>query len=79
MVAHGPVFCDITWGAGGTTADVTLDIASKMQNQVRAGQLGCDGGGHAPMQAGCAYMRPPFTTTPPAAATWLVRRSASTP
>lgn len=35
MVAYGPVFCDITWGAGGTTADVTLDIATRMQNQVR--------------------------------------------
>ena len=34
MVAHGPVFCDITWGAGGTTADVTLDIAKRMQNEV---------------------------------------------
>ena len=33
MVAAGPVFCDITWGAGGTTADVTLDIADRMQNQ----------------------------------------------
>lgn len=33
MVAYGPVFCDITWGAGGTTADVTLDIAANMQNQ----------------------------------------------
>jgi methylenetetrahydrofolate reductase (NADPH) len=35
MVSYGPVFCDITWGAGGSTADVTLDIASRMQNQVR--------------------------------------------
>lgn len=34
MVAHGPIFCDITWGAGGTTADVTLDIATTMQNQI---------------------------------------------
>lgn len=34
MVAHGPIFGDITWGAGGTTADVTLDIAIKMQNTV---------------------------------------------
>mmetsp|Transcript_2169 Transcript_2169/g.5508 ORF Transcript_2169/g.5508 Transcript_2169/m.5508 type:complete len:592 (-) Transcript_2169:476-2251(-) len=34
MVAHGPIFCDITWGAGGTTADVTLDIAVKMQNTI---------------------------------------------
>lgn len=30
-----PLFCDITWGAGGSTADLTLDIASKMQNEVR--------------------------------------------
>ena len=29
------MFCDITWGAGGSTADLTLDIASKMQNTVR--------------------------------------------
>lgn len=35
MVAYGPVFCDITWGAGGSTADVTLDIATRMQNLVR--------------------------------------------
>ncbi len=34
MAAYGPTFCDITWGAGGTTADVTLDIATKMQNSV---------------------------------------------
>jgi len=33
MVAYGPTFCDITWGAGGSTADVTLDIAKNMQNQ----------------------------------------------
>ena len=34
MVAHNPSFCDITWGAGGTTADLTLEIANKMQNIV---------------------------------------------
>ncbi|EIE19820.1 methylenetetrahydrofolate reduct [Coccomyxa subellipsoidea C-169] len=34
MAAYGPTFCDITWGAGGTTADLTLDIAAKMQNTV---------------------------------------------
>ncbi|KAG2433005.1 hypothetical protein HXX76_008732 [Chlamydomonas incerta] len=34
MVAYGPVFCDITWGAGGSTADVTLDIATRMQNLI---------------------------------------------
>ncbi|KAM0927934.1 hypothetical protein ACQ4PT_002164 [Festuca glaucescens] len=34
MVAHGPNFCDITWGAGGSTADITLDIANRMQNMV---------------------------------------------
>ncbi|KAJ6289595.1 hypothetical protein OIU78_025509 [Salix suchowensis] len=32
MVFHNPSFCDITWGAGGSTADLTLDIANKMQN-----------------------------------------------
>ena len=34
MVSHNPSFCDITWGAGGTTADLTLDIANRMQNMV---------------------------------------------
>lgn len=29
-----PTFCDITWGAGGTTADLTLDIAARMQSEV---------------------------------------------
>lgn len=35
MASYGPLFCDITWGAGGTTAELTLDIASHMQNMVR--------------------------------------------
>ncbi|KAK1317337.1 putative methylenetetrahydrofolate reductase [Acorus calamus] len=35
MVSYGPSFCDITWGAGGSTADLTLDIANRMQNMVR--------------------------------------------
>ncbi|MCL7031391.1 hypothetical protein MKW94_021456 [Papaver nudicaule] len=34
MVSHNPSFCDITWGAGGSTADLTLDIANRMQNQI---------------------------------------------
>ncbi|XP_020584322.1 probable methylenetetrahydrofolate reductase [Phalaenopsis equestris] len=34
MVAHNPTFCDITWGAGGSTADVTLEIANRMQNMI---------------------------------------------
>ncbi|GAV67185.1 MTHFR domain-containing protein [Cephalotus follicularis] len=34
MVSHNPSFCDITWGAGGSTADLTLDIANKMQNMI---------------------------------------------
>ncbi|XP_004250093.1 methylenetetrahydrofolate reductase (NADH) 2 [Solanum lycopersicum] len=34
MVAHGPSFCDITWGAGGSTADLTLEIVNRMQNMV---------------------------------------------
>jgi methylenetetrahydrofolate reductase (NADPH) len=33
-VAHGPSFCDITWGAGGSTADLTLEISNRMQNMV---------------------------------------------
>ncbi|KAM0015911.1 putative methylenetetrahydrofolate reductase (NAD(P)H) [Helianthus debilis subsp. tardiflorus] len=34
MVAHNPTFCDITWGAGGSTAELTLEIARRMQNLV---------------------------------------------
>jgi methylenetetrahydrofolate reductase (NADPH) len=36
MVAFGPTFCDITWGAGGSTADLTSQIADRMQNEVKA-------------------------------------------
>lgn len=36
MVMHQPAFCDITWGAGGSTSAITLDIANKMQNMVWA-------------------------------------------
>ncbi|KAG7666898.1 hypothetical protein Ndes2526B_g09640 [Nannochloris sp. 'desiccata'] len=35
MAALGPTFCDITWGAGGSTADLTLTIATDMQNKAR--------------------------------------------
>ena len=31
MVQSNPTFCDITWGAGGSTADLTMDIATRMQ------------------------------------------------
>ncbi|KAL3621505.1 Methylenetetrahydrofolate reductase 1 [Castilleja foliolosa] len=34
MVVHNPTFCDITWGTGGSTADLTLVIANRMQNMV---------------------------------------------
>jgi methylenetetrahydrofolate reductase (NADPH) len=34
MVMHQPAFCDITWGAGGSTSAITLDIANKMQNMI---------------------------------------------
>ncbi|KAK1575540.1 hypothetical protein Q3G72_006368 [Acer saccharum] len=34
MVSHSPSFCDITWGAGGSTAELTLEIANKMQNMI---------------------------------------------
>jgi len=29
MVAHQPAFCDITWGAGGTTSTLTLPTRCK--------------------------------------------------
>ncbi|XP_039065575.1 methylenetetrahydrofolate reductase 1-like [Hibiscus syriacus] len=32
MVAHNPSFYDITWGAGGSTTDLTLDITNKVKN-----------------------------------------------
>ncbi|KAJ8774127.1 hypothetical protein K2173_009558 [Erythroxylum novogranatense] len=34
MVAHNPTFCDITWAAGGSTADLNLEIANRMQSIV---------------------------------------------
>lgn len=34
LASYAPMFCDITWGAGGTTADATLEIADSMQNKV---------------------------------------------
>jgi methylenetetrahydrofolate reductase (NADPH) len=34
MATYGPTFCDITWGAGGTTADLTVGIACSMQTKV---------------------------------------------
>eukprot|EP00884_Botryococcus_braunii_P012198 jgi/Botrbrau1/2097/Bobra.0093s0005.1 len=34
MVSYGPLFCDITWGAGGSTADATLEIVNTMQNMI---------------------------------------------
>lgn len=34
MASFQPSFCDITWGAGGSTADLTLEIAARMQNKV---------------------------------------------
>ena len=39
MASYGPTFCDITWGAGGSTAELTLEIADKMQNMVRRAVL----------------------------------------
>jgi methylenetetrahydrofolate reductase (NADPH) len=42
MAGYGPTFCDITWGAGGSTAEVTLGIATKMQNLVSWSDLQSD-------------------------------------
>jgi hypothetical protein len=54
MAALGPTFCDITWGAGGSTADLTLNIASSMQNKVR-----CVGGTAAAAAAAAAAATAP--------------------
>ena len=35
MNSLDPLICDITWGAGGSSADLTLTIAEKMQKEVR--------------------------------------------
>ena len=40
MAQYGPTFCDITWGAGGSTSELTLEIADKMQNAVGAAYSG---------------------------------------
>ena len=34
MSKLSPIFLDITWGAGGSTADLSLEIASSMQNLI---------------------------------------------
>lgn len=34
MVSYGPQFCDITWGAGGSTAELTQDIAIRMKKEI---------------------------------------------
>ena len=41
MSSLNPLFCDITWGAGGSTAELTLDIAENMQKNVRNSSTGC--------------------------------------
>ena len=41
MSSLDPLFCDITWGAGGSTAELTLDIAENMQKNVRNSLIGC--------------------------------------
>ena len=35
MKTLNPLFCDITWGAGGSTSELTLEIATHMQQKVR--------------------------------------------
>ena len=32
--SNNPTFCDITWGARGSTTDLTLEITDRMQNTV---------------------------------------------
>ena len=33
MKPQDPLYCDVTWGAGGSTSDLTLDICKKMQSE----------------------------------------------
>jgi methylenetetrahydrofolate reductase (NADPH) len=54
MVSYGPQFCDITWGAGGSTADLTQDIATRMQKEV---------GVETMMHLTCTNMLPEKVTT----------------
>lgn len=35
MALLEPMFMDVTWGAGGTTADLTLEISASAQNSCR--------------------------------------------
>lgn len=35
MALQDPLYVDITWGAGGTTSELTLDIATKLQNDIK--------------------------------------------
>jgi len=34
MVTMKPLFCDVTWGAGGSTSDLTLKIAKNMHSKI---------------------------------------------
>ena len=63
MAALGPCFCDITWGAGGSTAEVTLDVARSMQQEVRAhGVLGSTRSQAASTAGGHLYASSTATT-----------------
>lgn len=62
MQALGPAFCDITWGAGGTTSELTLEISAHMQNKVREAARGCGrarrgGGGGRPRRGAAPWSR----------------------
>lgn len=34
MKEQDPLYCDVTWGAGGATSDLTLDLCKTLQNIV---------------------------------------------
>ncbi|GAB5356724.1 hypothetical protein AAMO2058_000313600 [Amorphochlora amoebiformis] len=39
MAARGPVWMDMTWGAGGRTSDLTLTLCNKIQNEKKVDAL----------------------------------------
>merc|ERR1711871_583049 len=39
MAERGPVWMDMTWGAGGRTSDLTLTLCDKIQNEKKVDAL----------------------------------------
>jgi methylenetetrahydrofolate reductase (NADPH) len=60
MVSYAPTFADITWGAGGSTAELTLDIAERMQNEINVEcmmHLTCTNMPESKLQTALAFLK----------------------